>query len=931
MESTSHPPRRAPRVWTGLLASVTPLLLGLLLAPPAAQAADGDRAEQIKHQQAACALLDDLKAKGMMDGLLYQLLVKCGREHELGQVRSEGAEEAEGNRGAGDVAVSDPSGDSSAGSHTQSETSIARNPVTGTLCSAYNDSFHGIQENLGFSGFSRSTDGGLTWDDRGAVDSDDSGDPSLIWRKVDEKFYYVALRNGGLGIFRSDDDCQSFAFLSQISSTGNDDKEIAAVDNNPTSPHYGNIYVAWTDFTDGRINVRRSTTAGASWSAPIDVSVSGADVQGAWPAVAPNGDVYVSWVRWNPSFPVGPIDIEVVRSTDGGASFSPVTNPATAKTNPRDSAATGNCGRPALKGNMRYLPSPTIAVGADGVVHIIYSYDPDAFNSGDVINVYYRRSTDNGATWDTEVQVNDVSTNDQYQPSLSVSDAGVVTVGWYDRRNDVNNTLIEYYGRRSFDGGVTWSEPSTLLSDVASPIFLDPNLANCYHGDYDTQITSAEFAHFTWSDDRNVQGGHNDPDVFGNRIAVGTDFLVLASPTEVSVCAPTSADYTINVPQFQGFAEQVTLSATGNPAGSTVGFGTNPVTPPGSSLMSVTTNGATPGTATITVTGTSSPSAIVHSTPVTLNLFDANPGTPTLSTPANGAINVPAAATFTWTAATQAATYTLEVATDAGFTNIVATVSGIAGTTTTLTSPLATNTVHHWRVRATNSCGDGPNAAVFSFTTIPAPGDCPIGVTPTENLFEGFESGAAGWTHSGTGDSWAASTVRKHTGTFSFHANDPAVVSDQRLHSPAIALPSAGAAPLSLIFWQHQTIEDVSATACFDAAVIEISTDGGTNFTRLESEILVDPYDGPVDDGFQNPLANENAWCGDPQDWTKSITDLSAFAGQTVILRFRLASDNSVSREGWYIDDLAVQSCTVSVFADGFETGDTSAWTLVFP
>ena len=138
-----------------------------------------------------------------------------------------------------------------------------------------------------------------------------------------------------------------------IHSGGGDDKELMAVDNDPSSSFYGRFYVAWIDFNQGaRIFLTRSDD-GVTWSSPIVLSGVGADVQGAWPAVAPNGDVYVAWVRWNPYFSTGPIDIEVVRSVDGGSSFDPVTNPMTGQINPRDFLATlGYCGRPALHANV---------------------------------------------------------------------------------------------------------------------------------------------------------------------------------------------------------------------------------------------------------------------------------------------------------------------------------------------------------------------------------------------------------------------------------------------------------------------------------------------------------------------------------------------------------------------------------------------------
>jgi hypothetical protein len=186
------------------------------------------------------------------------------------------------------------------------------------------------------------------------------GDPALVWRKLDGKFYFATLSSAGLGIWRSDDDCQTFTFVATIAS-GSDDKELMAVDNNPASPFYGRLYVAWTDFGSGaRIYSTFSSNGGATWSVQLALSAAGVDVQGAWPTVAPNGDVWVASLRWNP-WPSGPMDIEVARSTNGGTSYTLVANPMTGGGNPQDATATGNCGRPALKGNIRYLPSPQIA------------------------------------------------------------------------------------------------------------------------------------------------------------------------------------------------------------------------------------------------------------------------------------------------------------------------------------------------------------------------------------------------------------------------------------------------------------------------------------------------------------------------------------------------------------------------------------------
>jgi len=470
----------------------------------------------------ACALLDDPEARGLMSAVLEtRLLIECGREKELGGGAARPGVLLGPSAPGTDVPVNDPTGDAGGSSHTQSETTIRVNLNTGTICSAYNDSYHGIVEGTGFSGFSRSTDGGATFVDRGVHPGGgggtSGGDPSLVWRRSDGRFYYAALHTNGLAIWRSTDDCNSFDYLAMIHTGYGDDKEMMEVDNNPLSPYYGRLYVAWTDFAAGGAIFVTHSDDGVTWSTPVQVSASGASVQGAWPAIAPNGDVYVAWVRWNP-YPDGPIDVEVVRSTDGGASFSPVTNPLTGAVNPRDATATSTCGRPALNGNIRYLPSPQIAVGPDGCLHVVYSYDPDGYNNGDVVNVYYRRSCNNGTTWGPEVQLNDDSTTtDQWFPTISVGPGNVVVAAWYDRRLDTaNNYTFDYYRRISYDGGTSW-QSSDRVSDVSSPVYIDPRLASCYHGDYDQQTQDNIRVYMQWSDDRNVQDGHNDPDVWFER------------------------------------------------------------------------------------------------------------------------------------------------------------------------------------------------------------------------------------------------------------------------------------------------------------------------------------------------------------------------------------------------------------------------------
>lgn len=513
--------RSALRVFIGCLALAAPFCW---LSP--AQGTDQPAISPYTEIQAAsaeaCRALDDPMKRARMDGLFLNLVWSCNRFDLLAKPPAFDAgnpddvtEEPPRSPLAVDAQVNNSAGETGT-STTQSETSITFNETTGTYCSSYNDSweFFGAGGGGGFTGFARSTDGGVTWQDRGAVGATAFGDPSLVWRRSDGNFYLATLESGGaLSVWRSTDDCGSFTKIS-IPSTGNDDKEIMIADNNPASPHYGNLYLVWTDFGVAGTPIRaiRSTNGGTTWSAPVNLATG--ILQGAWPAVAPNGDVFVVWLRYA-SFPNGQISVRGARSTNGGVSYSAITNVIGNSVSPRDSAASTSCGRPALKGNIRYLASPQITVDSAGTLHVVYTRDPNNFNSGDVVQVYYKRSTNSGSTWSAEVVLNDVATNDQYFPTIQ-SNGTTLVAGWYDRRNDPNNTLQDYYKRISTNGGVTWG-PNIRVTDVSSPIRLDPNLATCYHGDYDQSVVTSTGHIMQWADDRNFVGTRRDPDVWTDK------------------------------------------------------------------------------------------------------------------------------------------------------------------------------------------------------------------------------------------------------------------------------------------------------------------------------------------------------------------------------------------------------------------------------
>jgi hypothetical protein len=395
------------------------------------------------------------------------------------------------------------------------------------------------------------------------------------------------------------------------------------------------------------------------------------------------------------------------------------------------------------------------------------------------------------------------------------------------------------------------------------------------------------------------------------------DFALSSVPATQALCAPDAATYTINVLSILGYSAPVTLAAQNTPPGASVEFSPNPVLPPGASQMTLANlSGLPAGSYETTVAGVGATGT--RTTRVGLDLFTAVPLAPAPLTPAQGAGDLPLDVTLTWTAVAQTAGYDLEIATDSGFQNIIESASGLTETQYAPRS-LETGRRYFWRVRARNACGDGAQSAVFFFSTASSPGDCAPGIAPQLLYRTDFESGAAGWTHGGENDTWRLVDAIANRDGRAFFARGLNEVSDQYLISPPVALPT-GAAPLTLRFWNYQSIESATV-GCFDGAILEISTDDGATWAQVldptpeNPVLLTDSYDGVVSSSYQNPLAGQLAWCGDPQDWLDSIVNLDAYAGETVRFRFRLGTDMSIGREGWAIDDVRVQSCPAAEIA----------------
>ncbi len=197
--------------------------------------------------------------------------------------------------------------------------------------------------------------------------------------------------------------------------------------------------------------------------------------------------------------------------------------------------------------------------------------------------------------------------------------------------------------------------------------------------------------------------------------AATNDYTLSLSNNAISACQGSNATYTVQVGQIGAYSDPVNLSVTGNPVGTTVNFSPNPVIPGNTSTLTISnTGGATPGAYNLTITGNSTSGT--HTTSGSLLISTNGASASTLTSPANGAASAPIQTVLTWSNPGAGLLFDVTIATDASFTNIVETATGL--TTTTYTAQLLSpGTTYYWKVSTYNSCTSAVVSSVFSYTT----------------------------------------------------------------------------------------------------------------------------------------------------------------------------------------------------------------------
>jgi hypothetical protein len=190
-----------------------------------------------------------------------------------------------------------------------------------------------------------------------------------------------------------------------------------------------------------------------------------------------------------------------------------------------------------------------------------------------------------------------------------------------------------------------------------------------------------------------------------------------------------------------------------------------------------------------------------------------------------------------------------------------------------------------------------------------------VNVAFLEN-FDGVTAPAlpAGWTASqGVNTTmaplWVTSTVTPDTSPNDAFSTAPSNVLDNRLDTPSIAITSGSA---QLTFRNNFNLNDTNGG--FDGGVLEISSPNinAGAFTDITAaavggSFVQNGYNRTISNATGSPIAGRMAWSGTSGGYVTTIANLGPnVSGQTIKLRFREATDNSVSSVGWRIDTVRV-------------------------
>jgi hypothetical protein len=348
------------------------------------------------------------------------------------------------------------------------------------------------------------------------------------------------------------------------------DQKIQTEDFGPTTPDFaildnGDIYLVWrnkdgTDYAD--ILFRKSTDGGVTWTDPVRVNDDPeGDARQEYPSIAVGSNGYI-YVAWSDNRDVVH-HIYFARSTDGGQSFelnvrvsdssdygyTVIPHVAVGSNDkvyvvwkamgPGDpweeyvhidwatqGSGFGSDVRVDDRPNEDQKLRPVVAVGSQGYVYVAWEnwrYDSDIDDWVDS-EIYFSRSTDGGANWETDLRLNDELTENHdghYAPDIAVAAVNpndIIYVAWYEAEAD------DVYLAKSTTLGASFGQSECVPNSEGTPSIA-----------VDVGVDTDSTLYVGWADNNDwgyVSTSHDNGDNFDNPIKM-TDYALSSPPNMI--------------------------------------------------------------------------------------------------------------------------------------------------------------------------------------------------------------------------------------------------------------------------------------------------------------------------------------------------------------------------------------------------------------